>query len=51
MEIEDAAKGDFVFQVGDIGTKFYIILQGSVSIQIPQQRDLITVLEEVNTLS
>ena len=36
MNIEFYPKGNTVFQYGSVGTKFYIILQGSVSVLTPK---------------
>ena len=33
-------KGEFVFEYGDAGTKFYIILSGKVSVLLPDQSKL-----------
>ena len=35
MELEEFAKDEKLFSHGDVGTKFYMILKGSVSILIP----------------
>ena len=44
MELEEFKKDEKLFNHGDIGTKFYMILKGSVSILIPQK---VKVAEEV----
>lgn len=38
LKYEYKKKGDIVFNFGDIGDKFYVILQGSVSVRIPNKR-------------
>jgi CRP-like cAMP-binding protein len=37
MELEEFEKDEKLFSQGDIGTKFYMIMKGSVSIHIPQK--------------
>ena len=35
LRIERFKKDDLVFEYGDLGDKFYIILEGSVSVLVP----------------
>lgn len=35
FKYEEKIEGEKVFKLGDIGDKFYIILEGSVDVQIP----------------
>ena len=35
MSYKKMLKGEYVFEFGDVGDKFYLILDGSVEIQIP----------------
>ena len=35
MELEEFGKDEKLFNYGDVGTKFYMIMKGSVSILIP----------------
>lgn len=39
LKFESAYKNKFVFKVGDIGTKIYLILRGEVSILMPNQNE------------
>ncbi len=44
--------GDIVFSYGDLGEKFYIILEGSVGVMIPNSKRRKTTVERANfTLS
>ena len=40
LRIERFKKDDLVFEYGDLGDKFYIILEGSVSVLVPFQVDV-----------
>jgi CRP-like cAMP-binding protein len=37
MSLEEFGPREFIFQMGEMGDKFYIILQGSVGVQVPSQ--------------
>ena len=38
MKFERCAKGKSIIKYGDRGTKFYIILEGKVSVLVPPQK-------------
>ena len=40
MSYKSLQKGEYVFMHGDIGDKFYLILDGSVEVQIPDKMRL-----------
>jgi CRP-like cAMP-binding protein len=50
MQVEVFKPGQAIFSVGDVGDKFYVILQGSVSVKVPTNKSLPLELQEVNTL-
>ena len=35
MNMENFEQGEFVFNFGDLGSKFYIVLSGSIYVRIP----------------
>lgn len=35
MDFEEMQKGDSVMRFGEMGTKYYIVLKGKVSVRVP----------------
>lgn len=50
MNLEEYSADDIIFNFGDKGEKFYIILTGSVSVKIPAKRRLFVSKQTVNRL-
>ena len=50
MNLEEYSSDDIIFNFGDKGDKFYIILSGSVSVKVPAKRRLFVSKHTVNRL-
>jgi len=50
MTLEKCNKGQVVFDFGDSGDKFYIILKGKVSVMIPSKKSIVVNASEIKKL-
>ena len=50
MNLEEYSNEDIIFNFGDKGDKFYIILSGSVSIKIPSKKKILVSKDTVNKI-
>lgn len=48
LQLENFHSGSLIFDYGDVGDKFYIILQGQVGIEIPEQIEVLPIDQERN---
>lgn len=48
LKYEHMRTGDIVFSYGDFGEKFYIIIEGSVGVMIPNSKRRKTTVERAN---